>query len=112
MGRRRSNWRLPDEPISRGSCFRISSEVVNNFDISTTPALIGARGAGEQGGSPPGGLLHRTIPVSRKRVPGADFTVSFVNSAISGPSDGTASPATRSMLSAQGVMQCIWGEPV
>lgn len=44
MGRCRSNWRLPDEPICRGSCFRISSEIVNNFDISTTPALIGAQG--------------------------------------------------------------------
>lgn len=110
MGRCRSNWRLPDEPIRRGSCFRISSEVVNNFDISTTPALIGAWG--EQGGSPLWGLLQGTIPVSRKRLPGADFKVFFVNSAISGPSDGTASPATRSMPSAQRVMPCTCGEPV
>lgn len=108
MGRRRSNWRLPDEPISRGSCFWISSEVVNNFDISTTPALIGARGE-EQGGSPPWGMLHRTIPVGRKREPGADFKVSFVNSAISGPLDRASSLATRSMPPAQGVMLCILG---
>ena len=48
MGRRRSNWRLPDEPISHGSCFQISSEVVKNFDISTTPALIGTWGGAGQ----------------------------------------------------------------
>lgn len=86
-GAARGAQELPEEPGSRGSCFGISSEPVNKGWIFPTVPREGGAG------------WLPSIPASRKRVPRAEFTVSFVNNGIS--------PAAQSLPSAQAVMP--WG---